>query len=218
MDGTFFSNSLAEAMAGVVEQVQRSLVVVHNGRHGAGAGVVWRPGGLVVTNFHVVARGTPRVSLATRRGKEASLEFPARLIAQDPNIDLAVLKVDLSGTNSPDLPPALIGDSHGLRVGQVVMAVGHPWGQRGFVTAGIISSLGRADVRGPRGSIPVIRTDAELAPGNSGGPLINAAGGVVGINTMIVGGDQGLAIPSRVVESFLQESLPQEITQETQYV
>jgi serine protease Do len=218
MDGTFFSDSLAEAMAGIVERVQRSLLVVHNGRHGAGAGVVWRSGGLVVTNFHVVARGTPRVGVMAGKGKEDSLEFPARLIAQDPNIDLALLKVDLSGANLPDLPPALIADSHGLRVGQVVMAVGHPWGQRGFVTAGIISSLGRAGVRGPRASIPVIRTDAELAPGNSGGPLINAAGGVVGINTMIVGGDQGVAIPSRVVESFLQESLSQEVAQKTQYV
>jgi serine protease Do len=205
-------------MAGLVERVQRSLVVVHNGRHGAGAGMIWRPGGLVVTNFHVVARGTPRVSLVAGRDKEDLLEFPARLIAQDPNIDLALLKVELSGRDSPDLPPALIADSHGLRVGQVVMPIGHPWGQRGFITAGIISSLGRASVRGSRGSIPVIRTDAELAPGNSGGPLINAAGGVVGINTMIVGGDQGLAIPSRVVESFLQESFPQEVPQETQYV
>jgi serine protease Do len=212
MDGGSFSNLLAEAMAGVVQRVQRSLVVVHNGRHGAGAGVIWRTGGLIVTNFHVVARGRPRIGLSN------GIDLPARLIAQDPNIDLALLKVELSGENAPDLPAALIADSHGLRVGQVVMAVGHPWGQRGFVTAGIISSLGRAGVQGPRGSIPVIRTDAELAPGNSGGPLVNAAGGVVGINTMIIGGDQGLAVPSQVVESFLQEGLPQEVAQETLYV
>jgi serine protease Do len=117
-------------------------------------------------------------------------EVAARLVAQEPEIDLALLQAEIPGTNGTELPAALIADSHGLRVGQIVLAIGHPWGQRGFVTAGILSRLGRASVRGPRGSIPVLHTDAELAPGNSGGPLVNAAGGVIGINTMIIGGDQ----------------------------
>jgi serine protease Do len=198
-----FSDSLADAFSAVVQRVWRSLVVVHNGRHGAGAGVVWKPGGFVVTNYHVIAHGRPRLSLP------GGLDVSARLVAQEPEIDLALLQAEIPGVNGNDLPAALVADSHGLRVGQIVLAIGHPWGQRGFVTAGILSRLGRAGVRGPRGSIPVLHTDAELAPGNSGGPLVNAAGGVIGINTMIIGGDQGLAIPSQLVDSFVAEHLPQ---------
>jgi serine protease Do len=85
--------------------------------------------------------------------------------------------------------------------------VGHPWGQRGFVTGGIISSLGEAPTRGPRRSVPIIRSDVTLAPGNSGGPLANAAGGVIGINTLVIGGDLGVAIPSHLVEAFVAQAL-----------
>jgi serine protease Do len=92
-----------------------------------------------------------------------------------------------------------------VKVGQLVFAVGHPWGQLGVVTAGIISALSTAKGRDGR-EIPVLRTDATLAPGNSGGPLVNAVGGVVGINTMIVGGDQGVAIPSYLATSFIHEA------------
>ncbi len=106
-----------------------------------------------------------------------------------------------------DLPPALIADSRSLRVGQMVLAVGHPWGQRGVVTAGIISGLSSAQTNGPRRSVPVIRSDVTLAPGNSGGPMVNAVGGVVGINTMIIGGDLGVAIPSQLVSAFVAQAL-----------
>ena len=210
MDLVQFSDSLSQDVAAVVERVQRSLVVVHNGRHGAGAGIAWRPGGMIVTNAHVVGRSQPRVSL------DGGLEFPSRVLARDEDIDLALLQVE--GPGAPAIPAALIADSYGLRVGQVALAIGHPWGQLGFATAGIISSLGRAGVRGPRVSIPIIRTDARLAPGNSGGPLVNATGGVIGINTMIVGGDQGVAIPSRVVESFIAEHAPHLASKEAAYV
>lgn len=196
------TDELSGALAALVGRVQRSLVVVHNGRIGAGAGVLWRPGGLVVTNYHVIARGQPRLTLP------GGLELPARVLAREPEIDLALLQADFGGQSHPDLPAAPVADSRGLRVGQIVLAVGHPWGQRGYVTAGILTRLGRAEVRGRRGSIPVLHTDAGLAPGNSGGPLVNAAGAVVGINTMIVGGDQGVAIPSQVVEEFINASLP----------
>jgi serine protease Do len=190
MNAVFLTDRLSTALSEVVQRVQRSLVVVHNGRMGAGAGVIWRPDGLILTNYHVIAHGRPRVNLP------GGLEFPAPVIAQEPEIDLALLQVDFSGASAPDLPAAPVADSHGLKVGQLVLAVGHPWGQRGYVTAGILSSLGRAEVRGRRGSIPVLRTDAGLAPGNSGGPLVNASGGVIGINTMIVGGDQGRRDPN----------------------
>ena len=121
-------------------------------------------------------------------------------------MDLALLKVE-----ELDLPVALLADSRNLRVGQIVYAVGHPWGQRGVVTSGIISGLGTTAARDKQPSIPIIRSDVTLAPGNSGGPLINAVGGVVGINTMIVGGDLGVAIPSHVAENFVAQALDEKV-------
>jgi serine protease Do len=190
------------ALANMVQRVLRSLVVVHNGKHGAGAGIVWRAGGYIVTNYHVIARGRPYVDLP------GGIELPARLVAERSEFDLALLQVE-----APGQPVALIADSHLLRVGQLVLAVGHPWGQKNAVTGGIVSGLGKAEVRGRNGRhsqrsfIDIIRSDVSLAPGNSGGPLVNSMGGVVGVNTMIVGGDLGVAIPSHVVNNFLSETL-----------
>jgi serine protease Do len=202
------SMDIAAALSAVAQRVQRSLVVVHNGRFGAGAGVVWRLGGYIVTNHHVVARGRLKVTLPD--GNTTSAE----LAGQEPHLDLALLRVD-----QPELPAAMIADSRSLKPGNIVLAVGHPWGQRGFVTAGIVSGHGNVETRSPGGqrisqtavSIPIIRTDVRLAPGNSGGPLVNAVGGVVGINTMIVGGDLGVAIPSHVVDAFVTRSLAEQI-------
>jgi len=170
--------------------------MVHNGRRGVGAGIIWQRDGLVVTNYHVVAhaRGNLRVSLPDNR------ELPARLVAQDEEVDLALLQVE-----APQLPVALIADARNLRVGELVLAVGHPWGQKGVVTGGMVSGLSSARTRGRRGQVEIIRSDVRLAPGNSGGPLVNAAGAVVGINTMVVGGDQGVAIPSQVVSAFVEQ-------------
>src|SRR4030067_3580587 len=92
------STPLTEAFTAVFQRAQRSLVVVHNGRDGAGAGVIWQPGGIVVTNHHVVARGKPRISLVGDR------EYPTRLIAKDPQIDLAILQADTAGENDSALP------------------------------------------------------------------------------------------------------------------
>lgn len=190
------SAALTQELSEVNSRLQRCVVVVHNGQRGAGAGVVWRTGGYIVTNHHVIAHGKIRISLADGG------ELPARLVAKDPEIDLALLQVEKS-----DLPPALLADSRDLKVGQVVLAIGHPWGQRGFVTGGVISSLGSAATRGLRQSVPIIRSDVTLAPGNSGGPLANTLGEVIGINTMVVGGDLGVAIPSHIVEAFVAQAL-----------
>ncbi len=195
--------NLAEALVNAVQRVQRSVVVVQNGHRGAGAGVIWRPGGYVVTNYHVVAGGRARLTLANDR------QVLARLVANDPEIDLALLQVD-NGVYPPafgEMPPALIADSRSLKVGQIVFAVGHPWGQRGYVTSGILSSLGEAATRGPRRSVAIIRSDVTLAPGNSGGPLVNAVGGVIGVNTLVIGGDLGVAIPSHIVEEFVTQAI-----------
>jgi len=196
------NNAYADEMSALVKRVQRSLVVVRVGKHGVGAGVIWRRDGLIVTNQHVAGShtlfGRAHLQVALADGRE----FPARVLAHDPEIDLALLQIDNS-----DSPAAQIADSRSLRVGQLILAVGHPWGQLGFVTAGVVSGLSQAQTRGPRGSVDIIRADVSLAPGNSGGPLVNAAGGVIGINTMIVGGDLGVAIPTHVVNSFVEGTL-----------
>lgn len=196
MNGKILSAALENSMADIARRVQRSLVVVHNGRRGAGAGVIWRSGGYIVTNYHVIAHGKPAISIADGN------DYPAQVVEQAPDLDLALLRIESSAA-----PVALIADSRGMRVGQIVFAVGHPWGQRGYVTAGVISSLDTAQTRNGHGAVPIIRSDVLLAPGNSGGPLVNAAGGVLGINTMIVGGDQGVAIPSHIVENFVNETI-----------
>ncbi len=190
------SDATAAAMAEVARRVQRSLVVVQSARHGVGAGLVWQREGYVVTNFHVIARGRLSVTLPD------GARFTPEVAAQDPGIDLALLRLP-----DTDLIPAQLADSQGLRVGQLALAVGHPWGQAGSVTAGIVSGLGYAQTRGGRGSVPIIRTDARLAPGNSGGPLVNAMGAVIGINTLLIGGDLGVAIPTHVVSAFVAQAL-----------
>jgi len=187
---------LDDCLAELAQNIQRTVVTVHNGRFGVGAGILWRAGGWVVTNNHVVRRGRIRLTLANDE------TLPADLVAVDPEVDLALIK-----TSGQDLPAAKIADSRRLRVGQMAIAVGHPWGQRGMLTAGLISALSRAKTRGRRQEIPIIRTDARLAPGNSGGPLINVLGEVIGVNTMVIGGDQGVAIPSQVVEEFVTGAL-----------
>jgi serine protease Do len=207
--------AVAASLADVVQRVQRSLVVVHDGKRGAGAGVIWQTGGYIVTNHHVVASmgrpnwpvpwGRPAARMAqVNVSLPDGRDLPASLVGEDPEIDIALLRVD-----AEDLPPALVADSRSLRVGQLILAVGHPWGQRGVVTAGILSGLGSAQTRGQRGSVPILRSDVVLAPGNSGGPMVNAVGGVVGINTMIVGGDLGVAIPSHLVSEFVRQALNQ---------
>jgi serine protease Do len=186
----------------VIAAARPSLVAVFAKRFGAGAGILWSTDGLVLTNRHVLGRQTPRVLLADERS------FDAEVIASDEEIDLALLRIQAT-----DLPAARIGNSTLLRAGELVFTLGHPWGQRNAASMGVVSHLDSAQTRGRRGVIPVIRTDARLAPGNSGGPLLNAAGEVVGINTLIVGGDQGVAIPSAVAIDFVAklQSVSQEI-------
>ncbi len=196
----FAAGPLTGAAGRLVQQARDSLAALHNGRHGMGAGIVWASderGAYVLTNQHVVTHGRAlRASLPGTLAGER--EYPARLLAQDEEIDLALLHIE-----APDAPPARIGDSRRLRIGELVLAVGHPWGQRGVVTLGLVSGLLQASTQGPRGRVDVIRSDARLAPGNSGGPLVNAAGDVVGINTLIVGGDQGIALAAHVAAEFV---------------
>jgi serine protease Do len=147
-----------------------------------------------MTNYHVVAGtgGRPQIHLTDGR------RFAMRLVAENPALDLALLEVD-----SHDLPALPIGDSSRLRVGELVFAVGHPWGHKDVVTGGIVSGLGKVTgVRSGR-SADYIRSDVRLAPGNSGGPLLNARGEVIGVNSMIFGGDLSVAVPSHVALDWL---------------
>jgi serine protease Do len=188
-----FNGTFTQVIHDLVQQVLPSLVVVRGHRHGAGSGIVWDPDGLILTNNHVVGRHTPIVMLQDDR------EFESKLIARDPDVDLALLSIDATG-----LTP-LKAVSTSPRVGEMVFAFGHPWGQRNTVTRGIVSALITAQNR--RGDkLPVVRSDAPLAPGNSGGPLVNASGEVVGINAMIIGGDQSVSIAASVVTEFVKKA------------
>ena len=180
---------LSAALAGawMIEGAQRSVVQVRSGGRGIGAGVIWPGDGLVLTNYHVVAGGRGNVKVALHDGRT----LDADEMKSSRSLDLALLRVGREN----DLPAALIGDSDALRVGELVYAIGHPWGRIGAVSAGIVGELRR-----PGSSY--IRSDVALAPGNSGGPLLNARGEVVAINAMIFG-SMALSIPSNAAGAWV---------------
>jgi serine protease Do len=185
--------SLDTDLVQMIAAVQHSVVQVRSGRHGAGSGIIWQASGVIMTNHHVVAR-SDQASVLLYDGRELA----ASVTARDPILDLAILQVAAS-----ELPAARIGASERLRVGEVVVAVGNPWGQRGVATLGIVSGVGEIATPWRRASAEYIRSDVQLAPGNSGGPLVNARGEVVGINAMIFGGDLSVAIPAHIASQFL---------------
>jgi S1-C subfamily serine protease len=181
-------DAYSQVVTKVVDQVGPSVVridVKRNGRAaGAGSGVVISPDGLALTNSHVV-QGARSVVLTTLEGRE----LQARVLGDDPDTDLALLRVAEDVT----LPAARLGDSSRLRRGQIAIAIGNPLGFDATVTAGVVSALGRTlQSRTGRMIEDVVQTDAALNPGNSGGPLVSSAGEVIGINTAIIMGAQGI--------------------------
>jgi serine protease Do len=172
----------------VAERLRRSTVLVHSGGRGAGSGVIWSSDGLVVTNAHVV-RG-PRVDVQLWDGRE----FEASVRARDPRRDLAQLHIEAT-----NLPAASAADSSELRPGELAIAIGNPMGFVGALATGVIHAVGPLRGLGPQ---TWVQADVRLAPGNSGGPLANASGRVIGINTMVAG-QLALAIPSNAVRDFL---------------
>jgi S1-C subfamily serine protease len=181
-------DAYSAAVVGVVERVGPAVVGIaargRRGTRGGGSGVLFAPDGYILTNAHVVERARELQVTLTDGG-----ELGGSVVGSDPATDLAVVRVE--GTK---LPHAELGTSEGLRVGQLVVAIGNPLGFSNTVSAGVISALGRT-MRAQDGRLidPVLQTDVALNPGNSGGPLVDSRGHVVGINTMIILGAQGLS-------------------------
>ena len=204
-------DAYSEAVVGVVDAVSPAVVHVHmrgarspHGRgegQGSGSGVVVAPDGLMLTNNHVV-EGASAITVTLNDGAQ----FSARPIGRDPDTDLAVLRADTTEL----LKFATLANSKMLRPGQIAIAIGNPLGFQSTVTAGIISAVGRS-LRAQNGRLidDVIQTDAALNPGNSGGPLVNSAGAVIGVNTATILGAQGLcfAVASNTAEFVLTQIL-----------
>src|SRR5947209_9080197 len=187
-------DSYSEAVIGVVDSVGPAVV----GVSGVGTGMLITPDGYALTNSHV-ASAVKTYELTLRDGTA----LKAELVGKDPHTDLAVLRA--SGTG---LPHARLGDSGQLRVGQLVVAIGHPFGFQSTVTTGVVSALGRT-MRAQSGRTieNIIQTDAALNPGNSGGPLVDSRGQVVGVNTAVIQPAQGIcfAIPINMAKHILPQ-------------
>ncbi|HWS83359.1 MAG TPA: trypsin-like peptidase domain-containing protein [Ktedonobacteraceae bacterium] len=187
------SDSFSYSLKEIIEKSQASVVQVRGEGHGAGAGFVWHEKGAIVTNYHVVANARTRLEVELRDGRL----LEANVVDSDPNLDLALLNIP-----ADKLPALPIGDSSKLRIGDLVFAIGHPWGQRGVVTSGVVNALSKGRLYDGDRQLEYIKSDVQLAPGNSGGPLLNAQGYVVGINAMITRGDFSIAIPSNVLSKW----------------
>src|ERR1700753_1252701 len=200
-------DAYSNAVIGVTERVGPAVVRVETGdktpgarsRGGLGSGIVIAPDGLVLTNSHVVG-ASRHIRLQDIEG----IVTDARVLGVDPDTDLALLRAD----GARDLRYASLGNSRNLRRGQLVVAIGNPLGFESTVTAGVVSALGRS-IRSVSGRTieDVIQTDAALNPGNSGGPLVSSAAEVIGINTAIINGAQGIcfAVASNTAQFVLSE-------------
>ena len=178
---------------GLAEVLRQSVVEVRSGNSGSGTGIIWGGAGLVVTNAHCISRGAPLQAGAGGKWREA------HALADHPQHDLALLAApSVSG------PLLELRDPDTLRAGELVFAHGHPLGIRDSLAMGVLHAVTRDRSKSPRWIV----ADVRLAPGNSGGPLVDAEGRLVGINSMVVNG-LGVAVPASLVQQFVEKALAQ---------
>jgi S1-C subfamily serine protease len=198
-------DAYSSAVVGVVERMSASVVHVQvRGRSrgmGSGSGTILSPDGIVLTNNHVV-EGASGIDLAVNDARK----IPARVLGRDPDTDIAVLRAE----TGDQLPSARLGNSKKVKPGQIAIAIGNPFGFESTVTAGIVSAVGRS-LRAQNGRLigDVIQTDAALNPGNSGGPLVNSRAEVIGVNTAVIVGAQGIcfSVASNTAQHVLTQIL-----------
>jgi serine protease Do len=182
---------LGDELAHITERLRRATVQVRDTyASGSGSGVIWSTDGVIVTNAHVVRSPSQQVTLSDGR------EFTARMVARDPRRDLVTLRIE-----GEALPTLTVRDASSLRAGELVLAVGHPWGEVNALSVGVVHTA-------MRGRQAMLVADVRLAPGNSGGPLADAEGQLVGINCMIANGF-AVAIPTNAVTRFLRATKAQ---------
>jgi len=211
--------TLSDDLAQVAERIQPALVQITDGKSSIGSGTIWHKDGLIVTNAHVIVERARRwrgrfgqIQRSQRKMRDVYVvlsdgrQFDVNVLAVDEDNDLAALAID-----AQDLPTITVGDSHAVKAGHWVMAMGHPWGVVDSITGGVV--IGAAD------DLPEMRTGREwlalnlrLRPGHSGGPLVNIDGELIGVNTMITGPEVGFAIPAHTVKAFMKKALGEPVS------